>query len=135
MSAATPRWGEPPVADVVARLLAERWGIGEPEVLTVDVDEAEGAVAAHLGAGPSRYTVRVTYRAGAGQDRDPWMLLVDALDALFGQLEESGREHRTLPSGEGVEFRGASFAVEVERSVPELQKLADRLIEEGDADR
>lgn len=127
-------WGEPPVPDVVARLLTERWEIDTPDVLTVDLNPSETSMTAELTSGPSVFRLRLVYRRGAGPGQDPWMFLVDALDALVGMLEESGRDHRTLPKGEGVEFAGASFLVEVERHVPGLQKVADRLLDSASSD-
>lgn len=125
-----PSWGEPPVPDVVAALLTERWSIPEGDVLTVNVEvEEPRSLSARLRSGSVQYDLQLKYRSGA-RDRDPWMLLVDALDGLIGQFEESGRNHRELPSGEGVEYRGASLAVEVTRKVPELQRLADGLLGE-----
>lgn len=118
--------------DVVARLLHERWGLAKDDELAVEVDEAEGSVAAQLKSGASIFHGKVLYRSGAGPDRDPWMLLVDALDALLGQLEEGDRNHRMLPSGEGVEFQGVQLQVSVERSVPELQRVADQLLAGAD---
>lgn len=123
-----PAWGVPPVPDVVARLLRERWSIPAEERLAVEVDESTGALSLDLGAGRVVYRLRVQYQAGATGEDDPWMLMADALDALLGELEEQGRAHRTLPSGDGVEFRGARFRVEVERLVPELVRVADRLL-------
>ncbi|MEO1227616.1 MAG: hypothetical protein AAFZ18_01835 [Myxococcota bacterium] len=125
-----PTWGEPPLGEWVAQLLAERWEIPPDDKLRVDMDTKGGGVEAVLTSGSTEIEISVTYRSGA-HDRDPWMVLVDALDALFGQLEESGRDHRALPTGEGVSFGGAEFLVNVEKRVPELQRLADRLLNDN----
>ncbi len=69
----------------------------------------------------------VMYRRGA-KNRDPWLLTVDALDALFGMWCESGFEHRALPSGEDVRFHDAMFRVDVVHRVPELDRLADQIL-------
>lgn len=132
MTGSEPTWGEPPIPDVLARLLRERWSIPKADRLTADVHGDEGALSVELTSGRSTFRIRVTYRAGAGSGNDPWMLLADAVDALVGQLQESGHDHRALPAGEGVAFQGATFRVEVEKTVPELQRLADRLL--GDAE-
>lgn len=120
-----PKWGEPPIGDVIARLLAERWDIDD--TVRVDVDPDARALAASIDDGQQVVEVRLTYRSGAG-DRDPWMLLADGLDALIGQLEEGGRRHRALPAGEGVDYLGAQFLVAIDRRVPELQRIADQLL-------
>ena len=128
MSAEDEAWGEPPVGDVIARLLAERYPIGGDEKLTVDVVEAEPKkLALALWSARHRYEIDVAYQAGA-DGRDPWMLMVDALDALFGSLLESGRAHRDLPSGPGVQYEGAFFEVYARHDLPEVSKLADQLL-------
>ena len=120
-------WGEPPHGDVIARLLAERYPILPGEKLTVDVAEDRRMVLA-LWDRRHRYTLSVKYVAGAA-GRDGWLLIADALDGLFGTLMENGRRHRDLPSGAGVLFEGAVFEVVVERDLPEVTKLADRLLD------
>ncbi|MEL6188172.1 MAG: hypothetical protein AAFU79_26400, partial [Myxococcota bacterium] len=79
-----PTWGEPPLGEWVAQLLAERWEIPPDDKLRVDMDTKGGGVEAVLTSGSTEIEISVTYRSGA-HDRDPWMVLVDALDALFGQ--------------------------------------------------
>jgi hypothetical protein len=118
-----PAWGDPPVPDVLAKLLAERYPLAEGE--RFDVEVLDDAIACTLVAPSHQIRVRIRYESGA-RSRDPWELLVDALDALVGQLVESGRRHRELPVGPGVEWDGARFTVEVEKDVPELRDLADR---------
>lgn len=124
---AEPTWGEPPIGEVIAQLLAERWDLSSDDRLRVEVGEGAGTLTAVLASGSTETEVAVTYRSGAGE-RDPWIILVDALDGLFGQLQEANRDHRVLPSGEGVVFGGAQLAVRVEKHVPELQRLADHLL-------
>jgi hypothetical protein len=121
-------WGEPPHGDVIARLLAERYPISPGEKLTVEVDEAGRRMTLRLWDRRHRYHIGLTYQAGLG-GRDGWMLMADALDGLFGTLMESGRRHRELPAGAGVEYEGALFEVVVEHDLPEVTKLANQLIE------
>lgn len=121
-----PIWGEAPVPDVMAKLLAERHPLDEGE--RFDVEVLDGAIACTLMAPKHRIRVAVRYESGA-RSRDPWALLVDAVDALVGQLVERGRRHRELPVGPGVEWDGARFTVEVEKDVPALRDLADRWLE------
>lgn len=121
-------WGDPPVPDVVARLLGERWSVPAEDTLTVDVDPAAGELRAHWTRGRARIELDVRYTDGP-DGAEPWMMVVDALDALVGQLAESDLDHRALPRGEGVDFQGARFEVRVERRVPELERLADQLID------
>ena len=122
---------ELPDGDLVASLLAQRWPIEEEESIRVDVQPPAGDVAEALEltlASPRhRYLLRlVIVQAPEGLDR--WALLVDGLDAMFGQLIENGRAHRELPKGRGVEFQGAELEVVVEHTVPELKKLADQIL-------
>jgi len=126
-----PAWGDPPIPDVLAALLAERYPLADGERFEVDVQD-EGLAATLRGPG-HQTRICLKYEAGA-RSRDPWELLVDALDALIGQLVENGRQHRALPVGSGVEWDGARFQVEVEKDVPELRDLADRWLS-GDARR
>ena len=119
-------WGEPPHPDVVARLLAERHPIRAGERLRVDVDEADGRLVATLWNPRHRWAISVRWEAGG--DDSPWMLMADALDALFGALIESGRAHRELPAGAGVEHQGARFTIEVQHDLPEVTRLADQLL-------
>lgn len=118
-----PVWGEAPVPDVLAALLAERYPLEEEERFEAEVRER--GLACTLRAPHHAIRIQIDYAAGA-RSRDPWVLLVDALDALVGQLIESGRAHRELPTGTGVEYEGAQFRVLVEKEVPELGALADR---------
>lgn len=126
MGASGPTWGEPPHPDVLARLLRERYEVPASERLDVDP----------LGRGlrltwrtSTRQTVfEVTYLRGAAPKEDPWDRVVDALDALAGQYVESGRDHRRLPRGDDVEHLGCFYRVRVESDVPELRRMADRLL-------
>lgn len=122
----TADWGEPPHPDVLARLLAERYPIRPGEKLRVDLDEDDGKMAAVLWTARHRWTISVSWQAG-GTD-SPWMLMADALDALFGGFIESDRQHRDLPSGANVEHLGAMFTVEVEHDLPEVSRLADQML-------
>ncbi len=119
-----------PDGDAIAGLLTERWPIADDERLRVKVDEAAPGLEAVLRGPRHRYTLRLTLQS-TPDGVEPWAVLVDGLDALFGQLIESGRAHRTLPAGQGVAFQGAELAVEVEHAVPELEKLADQILGSG----
>ncbi|MEQ9504470.1 MAG: hypothetical protein RIT81_46865 [Deltaproteobacteria bacterium] len=127
MSQQEPKWGEPPLGDVVARLIAERYPLTPGEAVVVEVDAASRFVELVHEKRRHHFRFRVRYLRGAGEDRDPWMLMVDALDGLYGMFVESG-SHRTLPTGDDVQHDGAFFSVTVEHSVPELEKLADQML-------
>ncbi len=131
-----PAWSEPPVGDELAALLRERWRLMQAETLSVEVIEGEArALSLTLAAEQHLFRIRVAYLRGAGPDRDPWMLMADALDALLGQLLEEDRDHRALPTGSDVEYEGAVFEVHVEKQTPELDALADALLmKSGGAD-
>lgn len=79
-----------------------------------------------------RYRISVRYLRGAGPERDPWLLMADALDALYGTFAESGRAYRELPEGSDVEYEGAYFSVEVEHTSPHLDALADAVLQGRD---
>lgn len=119
---------EPPHGDVIARLLSERYPLAPGEKLTVEVDPKVPVVELALWDSRQRYALKVGHRSG-GSGEDPWMLAVDALDALFGQLIDTGRAYRDLPTGLDVEYQGVSFEVEVEHSFPEVERLAEQLLE------
>jgi hypothetical protein len=123
-----PSWGEAPRPDELAALLAERWPAGKGIEYRVEVGEEPRSLAAHLVGSRQVFVVAVTYLRGAGRDRDPWMLMADAIDALVGQLVESRMSHRELPAGTDVEHEGAFFEVRVERRDPKLDLLADHLL-------
>jgi len=122
-------WGEAPQPEVVAELLRERHGpfdglevdlhATDPRGLTVSIDE-----------GRQRTLIDVRFLRGASADA--WLTVADALDALVGSWVEAGKDHRALPSGEDVAFEGAEMRVRVERTIPELERVADRLLGEGD---
>ena len=117
-----------PDGDQIAALLAERWPTQPDETVAVAVESSDDErVVLTLESPRHRYTLTVTLRQ-APANADRWALLVDALDGLFGQLIESGRAHRTLPTGVGVEFQGGEFEVVVERTVPELEKAAEQIL-------
>ena len=122
-----------PDGDELARLLAQRWPLEPGEVLSASVDPAAPRIDLHLVSPRHRYSLGLKLTDIAdGADR--WSVLVDATDALFGQLIESGRTHRSLPTGVAVTFQGGVFEVTVEHAVPELEKLADQLLGEADED-
>lgn len=127
----TKSWGEPPHPDVIARLLGERYALRPGDKLRVEVSEDVGRIAAHLWDARHRWQISVRWEAG-GAPESPWMLMADALDALFGSFLESGRQARELPVGSGVEHRGVYFEVEVEHDLPEVAKLADQLLSTAD---
>ncbi len=123
----TNGWGDPPHPDIIARLLGERHPVQPGEKLRVDVEEKEGRITVHLWNARHRWRIGVRWQAGRAPD-GPWMLMADALDALFGSLIESNRDARALPVGEGVEYQGAHYDVQVQHDVPEATKLADQLL-------
>jgi hypothetical protein len=124
-----PRWGEPPSGEMIAELLVERFPIGEGESLSVDVSEEDRSIALEMNTPRHRYRIRLDYLRGAGS-RDPWFVMVDALDALFGTFIESDRAYRDLPTGEDVEFEDAVFRVRVEHDMPEMDRIADQVLKE-----
>ncbi len=126
--ARTKNWGEPPHPDVIARLLAERYTVRPGEKLRVDLDEQDGSMCVHLWDARHRWRITVRWEAG-GTPESPWMLIADALDALFGTFIESGRNVRVLPAGSGVEHQGVYFEVTAEHDLPEVSKLADQLLD------
>jgi hypothetical protein len=121
-----PSWGEPPVPDVLARLLRERHGLSASD--RVSVEPVDRGLSLELRSSGRCVRFELTYLRGAGPSEDPWDRIVDALDALFGQYLESGRDHRSLPTGDDVEHAGAFFRVRVESTVPELEKIADHML-------
>lgn len=124
-----PNYGEPPDTDAIAELLAERYPLKKEERLAVDATARETmpGLTLTLTSGRNVYTIEVEYRRGAG-DREVWMVVTDALDALFGTFMENGRAHRDLPIGSDVEYEGAFFRVEATREVPDLSDKADQLL-------
>lgn len=122
----TPKWGDAPVPDVLARLLRERYGLPGADVLNVDVTD-EG-LALNLEAGGRTTRLEVTYLRSEDVEVDPWDRVVDAVDALFGQWLEAGRDHRALPIGDDVEHEGAFFRVRIESKVVALERLADQIL-------
>ncbi len=118
-------WGDPPVPEVVARLLRERWSV--PATDAIVMGDLECGLFVEITSGREVYRVAVRLERGPA-GADGWALCLDALDALVGSLEESGRAYRELPQGEGVAHGDGLFTVEVERRVPELKRLADRLL-------
>jgi hypothetical protein len=122
--------GVPPDAPAIAELLVERYSIPATDRLSVEVidDPESPGLALTLERGKDRYQIRIEYLRGRA-GRDVWMLLADALDALFGTLIESDRAYRDLPTGSDVEFVGAFFRVDVQRTIPELIARADHLLE------
>ncbi len=126
-----PRWDEAPDADLIAELLTERYPIEKGERLRVEIDEPEHAALLTLDTERRLYRIRVEYLRGA-KDRDPWLLIVDAVDSLFGTLIESNRAYRDLPTGDDVEFDGAFFRVRVEHEMPEMDRIADQILKRGE---
>jgi hypothetical protein len=123
--------GPPPDAEAIAELLAERHTLKKGDQVTVETleDPLPGLIA-RLDSGRDRYEIAIEYLRGAGE-RDAWMLLSDALDALFGTFIESGLAYRDLPTGDDVEYEGGFFRVRVTRDIPELSLKADRLLGES----
>lgn len=123
-------YGPPPDGGDLAELLGERYTVKKGEKIAVTTsDDPLPAMTVVLEGGRDRYEIALEYLRGAGQ-RDPWMVLADAMDSLFGTLLESGRAYRDLPQGDDVEYEGAYFRVRVARDVPELSIKADRILGE-----
>jgi hypothetical protein len=122
--------GPAPDVEALAELLTERYPIKRNETLriTSTTDPIAGLVLT-LEAGRDRFVLELHYLRGAGR-RDPWVLLVDALDGLYGMFVESNRAYRELPQGSDIEFDGAFFRVEIDRLVPELIDRANRMLEQ-----
>lgn len=110
----------------IGPLLTGRWPIHDDERVTVEVEDERRLRISLLGP-RHRYAVSARLIDGPTGD-EGWTLLVDALDLIFGQLIESDRDYRSLPAGTDVAFRGATLEVIVEHSVPELDKLADQIL-------
>lgn len=125
-----PKWGQAPDGDVIAELLRERYPVEPGASVAVAVDEEERALTLTMIAGRHQYALRLAYLRGA-KDRDPWLLMADALDNLFGSFLESGRRYRELPQGSDVEFAGAFFSVSVEHTQPALDRLAEQILQSG----
>ena len=121
-------YGPPPDTEAIAELLAERYPLAKGEKVTVSAKEDPLiGLAAALDAARDRYEIALEYLRGAGE-RDPWMVLTDALDALYGTLIENGRDYRDLPTGSDVEYEGATFRVRVAHDLPELSRQADAIL-------
>lgn len=129
MSPHAPDLGPPPDTDLMAELLAERYPIRRDEKIAVATatDPAPGLLLT-LDSAKDRFEIGVHYLRGA-DGRDRWVLLTDALDALFGTFIESDRAYRDLPQGTDVEYSGAFFRVDVEHKRPDLDLRADRMLE------
>ena len=126
-----PSWGEAPDADLLEGLVRERYPLGAEERVALRVDLDPRALELDLTVGPHLYTLRVHYLRGAGANRDPWTLMLDALDALYATLRENGRDYRALPRGNDVIHGGAAFDVRVEHHQLDLEKLANQILERG----
>lgn len=100
----------------------------------VRVDEAALELQFELVSGTSRFLIRLSPEE-PNRLSDGWDTLLDALDALVGQFEESGRNHRSLPSGKGIAFREAKLNVDVQRNVPELERLASQILGASGVDK
>lgn len=114
---------------LIAELLVERYPIRPKERVSVRVTEDPlPRLDLVLESDRDRYEIGVQYLRGR-DGRDVWLLLADALDGLFGTLIESDRAYHDIPAGSDVELDGAFFRVEVSRTIPELVKQADLLLE------
>lgn len=118
-------WGEAPIGEDIAHFLKERWRHDPGDRVSVEVDEVARCLRCRLVKARDRFDLSVSYRRGARQ-RDPWMLMADTLDALYGLLEESGYAHRELPQGADVEHLDAFFAVSIEKTAPDIEALANQ---------
>lgn len=114
---------EAPLPEVVTKLLRQRWALPKSDELELAFS-ARGAELS-LRSGSSLVTFRIDDQ---GENAPDWEAVINALDALVGQFEESGRDHRSMPTGSGVAFEGRPFRVAVEKDVPELSQLADTLL-------
>lgn len=124
--------GEAPDATAVAALLTERWLGGDATLSAVDsLRDGRPTFRLTLERGArgarQRLTIELTHLRGA-KPGEAWAELVDALDALLGQLVESGFAYRDLPVGSDVGFGDAVYRVDVSAARPELEAEADRLL-------
>jgi hypothetical protein len=118
-------WGEAPQPEVVAELLRERHGPFDRLAVDLHASEPRGLTAS-IDEGRHRTLIDVRFLRGPSQDA--WLTVADALDALVGTWMEAGKDHRALPQGEDVQFEAAEMRVRVERSAPELDRVADQLL-------
>ena len=124
----------PPDPTVVAGLLQQRHGL-EGHDVSVDIKRADAGPTIEVAVAregsryraSERYELTLIHEDQAGS----WDALVDAADALTGQLVESGWDYRSLPRGAGVEFQQGSFQVTVEYRRPEIDQMADELLRGG----
>ena len=123
---------EPQEEIAIAALLRERFELDPSFTVAVEGTSELGArlcIERPKGSGgrPDRFEISITHERGGRKDsrRD---LLIDAIDALLGSLVESDFAHRSLPTGEGVHFREASFTVEVAYTRVDLESAADELL-------
>ncbi len=120
----------PPKAEAVAKLLRQRYPIGTQESLLARALKDPPGWTLLLKGPEHHYEITIRYlRSENGGE--PWGLVSDALDALFGSLIESGRNYRGLPTGEEIRFKEALFSVSVAHRMPSLEAEADRLLGEN----
>jgi hypothetical protein len=126
---------ERPDAEDLVALLVERHGFSSAVTLDAALAERDGRPRITLRLvrpadgprGRMRYVLDLTHLRG-GARSEAWANLVDALDALVGQLVETGWAHRELPVGDDVQYGDSTFLVSVEMERPELDAIADHLL-------
>jgi DNA-binding helix-hairpin-helix protein with protein kinase domain len=122
-----PTWGDPPIPEVLVRLLRERHPFSGDAAIEAELLDDPGGLAVTITTGPMQVELRVRYLRGAGTE-DPWMLLADAVDALVGSWLEAEGDPRVLPQGE-ASMGSATFTVDVQRRNLELERLADQWLD------
>lgn len=131
-------WGRDHCQAVEEALSERLEGLLEPgEALRVEGETGEDVRATFvLKGGPSGARLELEARVPIGADgaKAAEDAALDALDLLLLEHLEAGRASR--PSGvfEGRELAGRALQVRIERTFPDLEAQADRLLGEG-ADR
>ncbi len=129
-------WGRD-LCETVQAALAERLaGQLEPgEGLRVEGETGEDVRASFvLQGGPSGARLELEARVPIGPDgsRAAEEAALDALDLLLLEHLESGRRLRGSGVFEARELSGRAMQVRIERTFPELEAEADRLLGEGE---
>lgn len=119
-----------PDPELMAALLRQRYPLAAGDSVEVQVETAPKPKAcltvtraAKRHRPPKQYTIDVVLTAAGS-----WSHLVDAVDALFGQLVEADYAHRKLPCGADLELGSARFDVTIDCKRPDLDAAADQLL-------